>query len=115
MDLILFFRAFYLNPTARENVEIQHPRGSLVAAMNSKTKKFFRARIVDIEPEKGLCLVRNIDDGSLSYVARRDVFQLMPCFCELPEFAVNLKIANIEPIGCSPTTNVHWSSKAMYV
>jgi len=67
--------------------------GSLVAAMYSSDKNFYRAQVMDVDGER--CTVYFIDYGNKEEQDIRSLYELPTRFCQLPYQAIECKFYNV--------------------
>ena len=96
----------YSKISSRENCEIFHAEGSLVAVNGGD--HFFRGRVIENDYFHNFVTVIDIDMQNVVKVERKSVFKLKACYCQFPAMAVNLSLSNVVPL------NGTWDDQATF-
>jgi hypothetical protein len=92
----------------KENSNVFHGIGCLVAYKDEKSDTYFRGRIVATDHESNTCTMFNLDLGYTAVVGRNLVFKLDKIFTQLPNLAIRCSLFGVEP-----SNTVIWSEKSM--
>jgi hypothetical protein len=92
----------------KENPNVFHGIGSLVAYRDEKSDTYFRGRIVATDLELNTCTIFNLDLGHTVVVERNSVFKLKNIFTQFPTLAIHCSLFGVEPLKASI-----WSEQSM--
>lgn len=96
-DLSNKMKLFYSKASAKDQFKSPPKSNWLVAA--KEDQNFFRARVIGVNVDNTVYQLQCIDTGKVSSVTRSNIYKLKPEFYELPEFAVNYSMPNIQPFN----------------
>ena len=89
-------KMYYNKASVKDQFKTEPKANWLVAA--KEDQNFFRARVVQANVDNTIFQLQCVDTGKVSSVNKVNLYRLKPEFYELPEFAVQYSMPNIEPL-----------------
>ncbi|CAG2165944.1 unnamed protein product [Oppiella nova] len=108
MKLAKDMKRHYTSAKIKEDRNIFHGMGSLVAFKDEKSGAFYRGRVVYEEIDLNIYGIFAIDLGTSLEVKSDLIYKLVPIFSQTPPLAIHCSLTGVEPFGSDT-----WSSEAM--